>query len=70
MKNDASVEYITLQYIPAKSLDVSIMHYSTLGLLKKALFKYKHSTIDAARKIEEEEWKSMPLEILRKTLLS
>ncbi|GBM20803.1 hypothetical protein AVEN_108253-1 [Araneus ventricosus] len=46
------------------------MDYCTFGLLKRALSKRKPTTIEGLWKVVEEEWKSIPLGILRKALLS
>ncbi|GBN91889.1 hypothetical protein AVEN_77143-1 [Araneus ventricosus] len=70
MKTDAGIPYIPFQHIPAKSPDVSPMDYCAFGPLKRSLFKRILTTIDGLWKVVEEEWKSIPLEILRKALLS
>lgn len=70
MKTDTGIAYIPFQHIPAKSPDVSPMDYCAFGLLKRALSKRKPTTIDGLWKVVEEEWKAIPLEILRKALLS
>ena len=70
MKTDTSIEYIPFQYISTKSPDDSPMDYCDYGLLKRAQFKCKCITFDGIRKVVEEEQKLIPLEILRKALLS
>ena len=74
MKIGTSIEYIPFQYIPGKLPDVLPMDYCVLSLLKNirvlSLFKRKPSMINGLWKIVEEKWKSIPLEILRKALLS
>ncbi|GBL97357.1 hypothetical protein AVEN_170474-1 [Araneus ventricosus] len=70
MKTDIGIAYIPFQHIPTKSPDVSPMDYCAFGLLKRVLSKCKPTTIDGLWKEVEEEWKSIPLEILRKALLS
>ncbi|GBN89118.1 hypothetical protein AVEN_78869-1 [Araneus ventricosus] len=70
MKTHTVIAYIPFQHSPAKSPDVSPMDYCAFGLLKRALSKRKPTTIDGLWKVVEEEWKSMPLEILRKALPS
>ncbi|GBM01398.1 hypothetical protein AVEN_236217-1 [Araneus ventricosus] len=54
---------------PAKSPDVSPVDYCAFGLLKRALSNHKPTMINGLWKVVEEEWKSIPLETLRKTLL-
>ena len=61
MKIDTSIEHIS-----AKSPNVSPMDHCAFVLLKRALSKYKSIMIDGLWKAVE--WKSMPLEILRKAL--
>ncbi|GBM73022.1 hypothetical protein AVEN_66234-1 [Araneus ventricosus] len=70
MKTDTCIAYILFHHIPEKSPDVSPMDYCSVGLLKRALSKRKPTKIDELWKVVEEEWKSIPLEILRKALLS
>ncbi|GBN45107.1 hypothetical protein AVEN_138587-1 [Araneus ventricosus] len=70
MKTDTCIAYIPFQHIPAKSSDVSPMDYCVFGLFKRAISKLKPITIDGLFKVVEEEWKSIPLAILRKALLS
>lgn len=40
------------------------------NLLKRAISKLKSTSIDGLWKVMEEKWKSIPLEILRKALIS
>ncbi|GBM51342.1 hypothetical protein AVEN_110799-1 [Araneus ventricosus] len=70
METDTCIAYIPFQHIPAKSPDVSPMDYFAFGLLKRALSKCKPTTIDGLWEVIEEEWRSIPMEILRKVLLS
>ncbi|GBL78197.1 hypothetical protein AVEN_42767-1 [Araneus ventricosus] len=70
MKTDTGIVYIPFQHIPAKFLDISPIDYCALGLLKRALSKRKLITICELRKVVEEKWISIPLEILREALLS
>ncbi|GBN32471.1 hypothetical protein AVEN_194331-1 [Araneus ventricosus] len=69
MKTDAGIAYIPLQHILAKSPDISSKDNCAFGLWKRAVSKRKSTTIDGLLKVEEE-WKSIPLGILRKALLS
>ncbi|GBO20407.1 hypothetical protein AVEN_60674-1 [Araneus ventricosus] len=70
MKTDTDIAYIPFQNIPEKSPGVSLMDYCAFGLLKRAHSKRKPTTIDGLWKVIEEKWKSIPLEISRKALLS
>ncbi|GBM27937.1 hypothetical protein AVEN_146159-1 [Araneus ventricosus] len=70
VETDTGIAYIPFQHIPAKSPDVSPMGYRAFGLLKRALPKCKSTTIYGLWKVVEEEWKSIPLEILREAFLS
>ncbi|GBO46880.1 hypothetical protein AVEN_39946-1 [Araneus ventricosus] len=70
MKTDTGIAHIPFQYIPTKSPDISPMDYCAFGLVKIVFSKPKPTTIDGLWKVVEEEWKSVPLEILRKALLS
>ncbi|GBM17952.1 hypothetical protein AVEN_111098-1 [Araneus ventricosus] len=69
MKTDTGIAYIPFQHIPVKSPDVSPVECYTFGLLKTALSKCKPTTIDGLWNVVQEEWKSIPLEILRKALV-
>ena len=62
--------YIHFLHIPAKSPDVSPIDHCAFGLLKRAFSKPRPTTIVGLWKDVEEEWKSIPLEILRKAFLS
>lgn len=66
-KTDTSIAYIPSQHIAVKSLDVSPMNYCAFGLMKRAISKCIPMTI-GLWKVVEEEFKSIPLEILGKAL--
>ncbi|GBO25282.1 hypothetical protein AVEN_236346-1 [Araneus ventricosus] len=70
MKTYTGIADVLFQYIPAKSSDVSPMDYCAFGLSKRALSKRKSTRTDRFWKVVEEQCKSIPLEILRKALLS
>ncbi|GBO14483.1 hypothetical protein AVEN_94971-1 [Araneus ventricosus] len=70
MKTDTGIAFIPFQHIPSKSPDISPMDYCAFGLFKRALSKRKPTTIDGLRKVVEEGWNSIPMEILRTALLS
>ncbi|GBN30660.1 hypothetical protein AVEN_237540-1 [Araneus ventricosus] len=70
METDAVIAYIPIQHIPAKSPDISPMNYRAFSLLKSSLSERKPTRIDGLWKVVAEEWKSLPLEILRKAILS
>ena len=46
------------------------MDYCAFDLFKRALSKYKSTTIDGFWKVKEKEWKLIPHQILPKILLS
>ncbi|GBL93308.1 hypothetical protein AVEN_219449-1 [Araneus ventricosus] len=65
MKTDTSIAYMPFLHVPAKFPDVSPMDYCAIGLLKSALSKRKPTTIDGLWNVVDD-WKSIPLEILRR----
>ncbi|GBL69436.1 hypothetical protein AVEN_111809-1 [Araneus ventricosus] len=70
LKTDTVIAYIPFQYIPAMSPDASPMDYCAFSLLTRDLSKRKPAMLDELGKVLEDEWKSIPMEILRKALLS
>ena len=70
MKIDTSNGNMPFQHILVKSSDVSPIDYCVFGLLKRIFSKQQPTTIDALCENAEEKWKVMPLEILRKVVLS
>ncbi|GBN21627.1 hypothetical protein AVEN_144978-1 [Araneus ventricosus] len=70
VKTDRVIAYVPFQHTPVMAPDVSPMDYFAFILLTRALSKSKPTTIYELWKVVEVEWKSIPLEISRKVLLS